>query len=93
MAVSLKYVARGIGGVDEMARHLDESKVQFGIVRFKFGSGRARASLITTPDNLQGLYDTLVPFSAQTEHRCGIHHAIVVSSLWFHAWTGPQPQL
>lgn len=39
MAVELKYVARGIGGVDEMSLHLDDTKVLFGILRFVFGKG------------------------------------------------------
>ena len=39
MAVELKYVARGIGGVDEMSIHLDDTKVLFGILRFVFGKG------------------------------------------------------
>ena len=39
MAVDLKYVARGIGGVDEIMIHLDDTKVLFGILRFVFGKG------------------------------------------------------
>ena len=39
MPLTLKHVARGIGGVDEMSLHLDESKVLFGVLRFVFGKG------------------------------------------------------
>lgn len=35
----LKVVARGIGGVNEMSLHLDETKVFFGVFRFVFGKG------------------------------------------------------
>lgn len=39
MPLTLKHVARGIGGVDEMSMHLDESRVLFGVLRFVFGKG------------------------------------------------------
>lgn len=37
--VGLRYVARGIGGVEEMRASLDDSKVCFGLLRFVFGRG------------------------------------------------------
>ena len=39
MPLTLKHVARGIGGVNEMSLHLDESKVLFGVFRFALGKG------------------------------------------------------
>jgi hypothetical protein len=37
--VGLRYVARGIGGVEEMRSSLDDSRVYFGLLRFVFGRG------------------------------------------------------
>ena len=39
MPLTLKHVARGIGGVNEMSLHLDESKVLYGVLRLVFGKG------------------------------------------------------
>eukprot|EP01006_Ploeotia_vitrea_P023649 TRINITY_DN561_c0_g1_i1.p1 TRINITY_DN561_c0_g1~~TRINITY_DN561_c0_g1_i1.p1 ORF type:complete len:396 (+),score=94.09 TRINITY_DN561_c0_g1_i1:31-1188(+) len=39
MPIKLKTIGRGGGGVEEMAGVIDPSTVQFGLVRFSFGSG------------------------------------------------------
>lgn len=37
--MSLKYLARGVGGVDEMRHHLVEDNVLYGVVRLRLGRG------------------------------------------------------
>lgn len=58
MPLNLKHVARGIGGVDEMSLHLDESKVLFGVLRFVFGKGTfARTKYVACHFNGRELYN------------------------------------
>ena len=37
--VQLAMHARGVGGVEEMVRHMDDGAVLFGLLRFAFGHG------------------------------------------------------
>jgi len=37
--VQLAVHARGVGGVEEMVRHMDDGAVLFGLLRFAFGHG------------------------------------------------------
>jgi hypothetical protein len=51
--VQLAMHARGVGGVEEMVRHMDDATVLFGILRFVFGRGPfARVKYVSV--HLQG---------------------------------------
>jgi len=40
MVMRLKFVARGVGGVQEMAGHTNDEAVMYGLIRFVFGHGK-----------------------------------------------------